>query len=87
VKPLKSLTEPQGSKEHGLNTIDLQLHTFLFVKMLNLATLAVCIFIMVQMITLPVFIILRTKCTIPSLQLSTFQFLELAKVAGTHNLN
>ena len=24
VKPMKSLTEPQGSTEHGLNTTDLQ---------------------------------------------------------------
>ena len=85
VKPLKLLTEPQGSKEHGFNTTDLQWHTFLFVKMLNLVTLAVCIFITIQMTTLSVCIILQTKCTVPSLQFSTFQSLKLAKVAGSHN--
>jgi len=62
-------------------------HTFLFVKILHLATLAVCIFITIQMKTLSVCIILQTKCTVPSLQFSVFQFLKLAKVAGTHNLN
>jgi hypothetical protein len=83
----KIVHKPQGSKEHGLNTTNLQWHTFVFVKMLDLATLAVRIFITIQMITLSVCIILQTKCTISSLQFSTFQFLKLAKVAGTHNLN
>jgi hypothetical protein len=88
VKPLKSLTEPQGSTEHGSNTTNLQWHIFVFVKMLKSRYTSSMHLLNDSADNTVSLYNFADKMHVPSLQFSTLLtllFLKLAKVAGTHN--